>query len=225
MKTILIRIILTLVFPAAFNTLFFFLVGTDNPVSVWASYAYVHVAYFTIFFLPILKTKGEAAFHLSSVLYGQAITYFVLELIAGIVFIVLRMESPIWSLVIQTGLWLIFTVLILGNAWANQSTSHSLEKRKQELSTYQSMRMNLKRLMAQADIPELKILIADCYDKLEASSSRQTEESENIDFEIERVITSLKQSMTGGDITQSMSLTKQLSGLVEKRKAVLKYSY
>lgn len=225
MKTTLIRIVLTLVFLAAFNTLFFLLCGTDNPLSVWVSYAYVHMAYFTILFLPALKTKGSAAFYLSSVLYGQAITYFILELIAGIVFIVYRMESPIWSLVIQTALWLVFIVLILGNAWANQATSQSMDRRQQELNCYQSMRMNLKRLMAQADIPELRRQIGDCYDKLEASSSRQTKESENINFEIEQVINSLRQSMTGGDVAQSMSLAKQLSDLIEERKTLLKYSY
>ena len=225
MKTTLIRIILTLVFLVAFNALFFLLSGTDNPTSVWVSYAYVHVAYFTLLFLPVWKTKGEAASHLSSVLYGQAITYFILELIAGVIFIIYRMESPVWSSVIQTALWLIFTVLILGNAWANQTTSQSLEKRKQELNTYQSMRMSLKRLTTLVDTPELKRQIVDCYDKLEASSSKQTKESENIDIEIEQMITSLKLSITGSDVAHSMSLAKQLSGLIEERKTVLKYSY
>lgn len=225
MKTTLIRIVFTLVFLVVFNTLFFLLSGTDNPTSVWVSYAYIHVAYFTILFLPVLKTKGDASYYLSSVLYGQAITYFILELIAGVVFIVYRMESPVWSLVIQTALWLIFVVLILGNAWANQATAQSLEKRKQDIDAYQSMRMSLKRLMAKTDKPELKRLIADCSDKLEASSSRQTQESEKIDIEIEQAIASLRQSLTGDDVEESTSLARQLAGLIEERKTILKYSH
>lgn len=225
MKTTLIRIVFTLVFLVVFNTLFFLLSGTDNPTSVWVSYAYIHVAYFTILFLPVLKTKGDASYYLSSVLYGQAITYFILELIAGVVFIVYRMESPVWSLVVQTALWLIFVVLILGNAWANQATAQSLEKRKQDIDAYQSMRMSLKRLMAKTDKPELKRLIADCSDKLEASSSRQTQESEKIDIEIEQAIASLRQSITGDDVKESTSLARQLAGLIEERKTILKYSH
>lgn len=225
MKTTLIRIVFTLVFLVVFNTLFFLLSGTDNPTSVWVSYAYIHVAYFTILFLPVLKTKGDASYYLSSVLYGQAITYFILELIAGVVFIVYRMESPVWSLVVQTALWLIFVVLILGNAWANQATAQSLEKRKQDIDAYQSMRMSLKRLMAKTDKPELKRLIADCSDKLEASSSRQTQESEKIDIEIEQAIASLRQSITGDDVEESTSLARQLAGLIEERKTILKYSH
>lgn len=225
MKTTLIRIVFTLVFLVVFNTLFFLLSGTDNPTSVWVSYAYIHVAYFTILFLPVLKTKGDASYYLSSVLYGQAITYFLLELIAGMVFIIYRMESPVWSLVVQTALWLIFVVLILGNAWANQATAQSLEKRKQDIDAYQSMRMSLKRLMAKTDKPELKRLIADCSDKLEASSSRQTQESEKIDIEIEQTIASLRQSITGDDVEESTSLARQLAGLIEERKTILKYSH
>lgn len=225
MKATLIRIVFTLVFLVVFNTLFFLLSGTDNPTSVWVSYAYIHVAYFTILFLPVLKTKGDASYYLSSVLYGQAITYFILELIAGVVFIVYRMESPVWSLVIQTALWLIFVVLILGNAWANQATAQSLEKRKQDIDAYQSMRMSLKRLIAKTDKPELKRLIADCSDKLEASSSRQTQESEKIDIEIEQAIASLRQSITGDDVEESTSLARQLAGLIEERKTILKYSH
>lgn len=225
MKTTLIRIVFTLVFLVVFNTLFFLLSGTDNPTSVWVSYAYIHVAYFTILFLPVLKTKGDASYYLSSVLYGQAITYFILELIAGVVFIIYRMESPVWSLVVQTALWLIFVVLILGNAWANQATAQSLEKRKQDIDAYQSMRMSLKRLMAKTDKPELKRLIADCSDKLEASSSRQTQESEKIDIEIKQAIASLRQSITGDDVEESTSLARQLAGLIEERKTILKYSH
>ncbi len=225
MKTTLIRIVFTLVFLVVFNTLFFLLSGTNNPTSVWVSYAYIHVAYFTILFLPVLKTKGDASYYLSSVLYGQAITYFLLELIAGVVFIIYRMESPVWSLVVQTALWLIFVVLILGNAWANQATAQSLEKRKQDIDAYQSMRMSLKRLMAKTDKPELKRLIADCSDKLEASSSRQTQESEKIDIEIEQTIASLRQSITGDDVEESTSLARQLAGLIEERKTILKYSH
>lgn len=225
MKTTLIRIVFTLVFLVVFNTLFFLLSGTDNPTSVWVSYAYIHVAYFTILFLPVLKTKGDASYYLSSVLYGQAITYFILELIAGVVFIIYRMESPVWSLVVQTALWLIFVVLILGNAWANQATAQSLEKRKQDIDAYQSMRMSLKRLMAKTDKPELKRLIADCSDKLEASSSRQTQESEKIDIEIEQAIASLRQSITEDDVEESTSLARQLAGLIEERKTILKYSH
>ena len=129
----MIRIMLSLVFLITFNGTFFVLFGTENPNSVWISYTFIHIAYFTMLFIPIYKTKGEASYYLTSSLYVQAIGYFLLELIVGVVFIAWRLEEITWPLIIQAVLWLVYMVLILGNAWANQATAKSLQKRQQDI--------------------------------------------------------------------------------------------
>lgn len=225
MKAIMIRIMFTLVFLITFNGLFFLLSGTENPDSVWISYAFVHVAYFTILFLPIFKTKGEASYYLASSLYVQAIGYFLLELIVGIVFIVWRLEELTWPLIIQVILWLVYMVLILGNAWANETTAKSLKKRQQDISQYQSNRMNIKRLLVWAEDTEIKRTLVACYDKLDISSSRQTTESESLDTEIAQTIELLKLNLRSGDNRQSLDSVMNLHKLIEERKTLLKYSH
>lgn len=225
MKAIMIRIMLTLVFLITFNGLFFLLSGTENPDSVWISYAFVHIAYFTILFLPIFKTKGEASYYLASSLYVQAIGYFLLELIVGIVFIVWRLEELTWPLIIQAILWLVYMVLILGNAWANEATAKSLKKRQQDISQYQSNRMNIKRLLAWAEDTEIKRTLVVCYDKLDISSSRQTTESESLDIEIAQTIELLKLNLRSGDNEHGLSSARNLHKLIEERKTLLKYSH
>ena len=225
MKAIMIRIMFTLVFLITFNGLFFLLSGTENPDSVWISYAFVHVAYFTILFLPIFKTKGEASYYLASSLYVQAIGYFLLELIVGIVFIVWRLEELTWPLIIQVILWLVYMVLILGNAWANETTAKSLKKRQQDISQYQSNRMNIKRLLVWAEDTEIKRTLVACYDKLDISSSRQTTESESLDTEIAQTIELLKLNLRPGDNRQSLDSVMNLHKLIEERKTLLKYSH
>ena len=225
MKAIMIRIMFTLVFLITFNGLFFLLSGTENPDSVWISYAFVHVAYFTILFLPIFKTKGEASYYLTSSLYVQAIGYFLLELIVGIVFIVWRLEELTWPLIIQVILWLVYMVLILGNAWANETTAKSLKKRQQDISQYQSNRMNIKRLLVWAEDTEIKRTLVACYDKLDISSSRQTTESESLDTEIAQTIELLKLNLRSGDNRQSLDSVMNLHKLIEERKTLLKYSH
>ena len=225
MKAIMIRIMFTLVFLITFNGLFFLLSGTENPDSVWISYAFVHVAYFTILFLPIFKTKGEASYYLASSLYVQAIGYFLLELIIGIVFIVWRLEELTWPLIIQVILWLVYMVLILGNAWANETTAKSLKKRQQDISQYQSNRMNIKRLLVWAEDTEIKRTLVACYDKLDISSSRQTTESESLDTEIAQTIELLKLNLRSGDNRQSLDSVMNLHKLIEERKTLLKYSH
>lgn len=216
---------LTLVFLITFNGLFFLLSGTENPDSVWISYAFVHLAYFTMLFIPVYKTKGEASYYLTSSLYVQAINYFLLELIIGVVFIVWRLEGITWPLITQAVLWLVYMVLILGNAWANQTTAKSLQKRQQDINQYQSNRMNIKRLLAWAEDAEVKRILVTCYDKLDISSSRQTIESENLDTEIAQTIELLKLNLRSGDNRQSLDSVMNLHKLIEERKTLLKYSH
>jgi len=214
---------LTLVFLITFNGLFFLLSGTENPDSVWISYAFVHLAYFTMLFIPVYKTKGEASYYLTSSLYVQAINYFLLELIIGVVFIVWRLEGITWPLITQAVLWLVYMVLILGNAWANQTTAKSLQKRQQDINQYQSNRMNIKRLLAWAEDAEVKRILVTCYDKLDISSSRQTIESESLDTEIAQTIELLKLNLRSGDNRQSLDSVMNLHKLIEERKILLKY--
>lgn len=225
MKTIMIRTMLTLVFLITFNGIFFLLSGTENPDSVWISYAFVHLAYFTMLFIPIYKTKGEASYYLTSSLYVQAIGYFLLELIVGVVFIVWRLEEITWPLIIQAVLWLVYMVLILGNAWANQATAKSLQKRQQDTSQYQTNRMNIKRLLPWAEDVEVKRILDTCYDRLDISSSRKTPESEELDTEIAQIIELLKLNLRSGDNKQSLESVKNLYKLIEERKTLLKYSH
>lgn len=225
MKAIMIRIMLSLVFLITFNGTFFVLFGTENPNSVWISYTFIHIAYFTMLLLPIYKTKGEASYYLTSSLYVQAIGYFLLELIVGVVFIAWRLEEITWPLIIQAVLWLVYMVLILGNAWANQATAKSLQKRQQDIGQYQSNRMNIKRLLAWAEDAEVKRILVICYDRLDISSSSKTPESENLDAEIAQTIDLLKLNLRSGDNKLSLDSAMNLHKLIEERKTLLKYSH
>ena len=91
MKTFFAKTTFMLLFLVVFNVLFFLVVGTENPTSVWVSYGFIHFSYLTVLFLPVISSKGEASYYLSSTLYVQSIAYFLLELVVGIVFIILRL--------------------------------------------------------------------------------------------------------------------------------------
>ena len=220
MRKRIIQIILALLFLALFNVLFFVLGDTEHLPSVWVSYGFIHFAYLQ------LVTKGQGSYYLLSALYVPSLIYFWTELIAGVVFIVLKLESMLLPLLVQSVIAAVFLVVILVHAWANESTARSLEKRRQETDVYRSNCMNLKRLLtAYAKNPALKKLLAEAYDHLEASASRQTEESQSIDSEIAQMISSLKQALLMEDEAQATILAKSLQRLIEERKAVLKYSH
>lgn len=222
MKGNIISAIFFLLFIAVFNIIFFLLCGTDNLPSVWLSYGFIHFAYLTIVMLPLFQTK-EASFYLTATLYPFSITYFILELITGIVFIVLKLDSLLWPLIIQLVLWFLFMLAIFGNAWANESTSQSLETRRQDMYKFQSNRMEIKKLLTYAKSPEIRKSILECYDRLDTSNSRQTAESQTIDMEISEHISSIKRNLMAGQEEQTLPLLNILKGLIEERKVTLKY--
>lgn len=175
--------------------------------------------------LPIISSKGEASYYLSSTLYVQSIAYFLLELVVGIVFIILRLESYIWPVVIQTILWFLFAIVFLGNVWANHATAQSLEKRKADINAYRNMHMNLKRLATMTKNPSFSRDIIHLCDNLETGASRQTSESQGVDADIEASITHLRKAILEGEDARIAQLISQLGALIEERKAILKYSH
>lgn len=225
MKANVIRIVLAVLFLAVFNVLFFVLCGTDNLPSVWLSYGFIHFAYFLMLFLPVFKTKGQASYYLLSTLYVPSVIYFLVELVVGVVFIVCRMESMLVPLIVQALIAVVFLVIILANAWANESTARSLEKREADMASYRANAMNAKRLLVYAQKPEIKKLLMDCCDQLEASASRQSEESRGIDEEIAQVIAALRQPLMENDEAQALRLAENLRRLITERKTILKYSH
>lgn len=225
MKSTIIRILLTLLFLAVFNTLFFLLVGTENPTSVWLSYGFVHLAYLTMILLPALGPKGNESFYLSGTVFVQGLAYFLIELAVGVTFIILRQETLTWALLAQALLWFIFMVIILANAWANESTSRSLKKRQDDLQQSLSARMELKKLSAMTSDAGLKHAIISCYDLLTASSSRQTQQSAHLDLEIAQLTRELKQSIMDGTLDRSTTLVEKIKVTIQERNASLKYSY
>jgi hypothetical protein len=225
MRTFFAKTAFMLLFLVVFNVLFFLVIGTENPTSVWISYGFIHFSYFTILFLPVISSKGEASYYLSSTLYVQSIAYFLLELIAGIVFIILQLETYIWPVVIQTVLWFLFAIVFLGNVWANHSTAQSLEKRKADISAYRNMHMNLKRLAVMTKNPSFSRDIIHLCDNLETGASRQTSESQGVDADIEASIANLRKAILEGEDARTTQLISQLGALIEERKAILKYSH
>lgn len=62
-------------------------------------------------------------------------------------------------------------------------------------------------------------------DSLETGASRQTNESQEVDADIEASIVNLRKAILEGEDTRTVQLISQLGALIEERKAILKYSH
>ena len=227
MKKALTTMLIALLFLAVFNFLFFFIGGTDHPKSVWISYGFIHFAYIGVWLLPrIMGTKHDSNYYLSAPVYSLCLNYFIVEFIVGLVFILIRLESIAWPLCVQVIICCIFMFLILGLARFNQATGEQMIKREAEIAVYRSACMEIKKLLSRASFnPTLAKLVNTCHDKMEASASRQTAETEQVDNNIMSTVSSLRQAMISKDADASIAHAEDLLALIEERRDILKYSH
>ena len=106
-KTSVLWLIFKLLFPIVFNVIFFLLVDLEDlPGSVWLSYGAIHLAYIILAFFPFLSgSKRLSIVGLS--LFSATLSYFLVELFVGIIFIIARLEGWKWPFIVQ------FVILIL----------------------------------------------------------------------------------------------------------------
>lgn len=227
MKKTFFKTAFALVFLVVFNALFFLLCGTDNNISVWISYGFIHVAYLTILFIPIIGSKGQDNFYLNATLYNQAISYFLVELIVGIACIIWAPDNILWPLLIQSILWFVFAIIMIGNGWANEVTTQSLEKRSQEITPFRNMTSELKMVSLMIKDPQVRKEVMEVYDALYYSGSRQTAKIIELDANISGLIDGLKIRVRQGEegSPEFKQNLMELRHLIAERKTILKYSH
>ena len=216
------KVLLMLVFLVAFNGMFFLLCENKN-MGVWISYGFVHFAFLLLLLTPLLGTKGKSTYILNATLYSQTISYFLLELVAGAVFVSLQLESILWPLLVQGILWLIYMTIILVNAWANDNTAQSLQEREQDLRPLKDSMDKLKLLSVRVKDAGQRKDVMVCYNELYYSQTRQTAASVQIDTEIAALIAELDTELRqNNDRDMVKRYVEQLLDLIKERKELLK---
>ena len=86
-------VLLSLIFPIAFNGVFFLLAGTEHPASVWIAYGFIHFAYVVFVGTPLLVKEGKSSVIREASLSMIAKAYCVVEFFVGLIFILVSSES------------------------------------------------------------------------------------------------------------------------------------
>ena len=128
-------LLLNSLFLIVFNLLFFMIgdVSTFNT-SVWISYGFIHFAYFTLLLTPLLVRKGSKTYIYGRPLYLIATSYFIVELITGLTFILIAPETIKVTIIVQVILAAIFLGLLLANMIANEHTADNTEQRETNIN-------------------------------------------------------------------------------------------
>ena len=155
-KTSILRIIQKLIFIVVFNILFFVIIGIENNSSVWLSYGFIHFAYFMLILTEKLIRDGISMAIFRFSLYSISTTYFFIQLVTGIVFILISPERYTITLLVQLCLAGIYGIIFIAHMVANERTANAEKDRKIHIEFIKDASVKLKKMLEDINDRETK---------------------------------------------------------------------
>lgn len=222
MKNQLALFIIKILFLVVFNSLFFTLGGTEHTDSVWISYGTIHIAYLFILLMPLFNKGNEGQANLTASLYSIAISYFLLELIVGCVFIYLKQEDIIWSLSTQLVLFALFLIILLASYIANNHTVESIKEERKNASWIKNASIKLQVILEKVSDPEVKRVVEKCYDSIQASPIKTHQDVQNTELIIRHDIEELYSNIENLEKDSIIQICKSVILKIEERNKTLR---
>lgn len=177
-KTRVLWILLDLIFLVVFNVLFFTMAGFQgHPASVWISYGFIHGAYALLLLTPLFVTKGKSADVFRYSLDTISSSYFMIELVAGVIFILVHPKEWKGALIVQVILLAVYAFALLANMLANEKTAANEAKAQGELKFVRTATMQLEGILNSSSDKEIRKMVEKAYD---AARSCQTKSHEQV---------------------------------------------
>lgn len=191
MKKKILTILLDLVFVVIFNAVFFMAGGTGHPASVWLSYAFIHFAYLMVILTPLLVRNSSSAAVFGFAFGSISSVYFMLELIVGIIFILVKPEKINVPFIVQIIIFGFYAIMLLTHMLANENTADSIQRHETELRFVKESSAKLKFLMDNTNDPKMKKTVEKVYDTIHASQVKSNIAVREIELEILKMIETL----------------------------------
>jgi len=214
--------ILNLIFLIIFNTLFFVLGGTEHNVSVWMSFGFIHFAYFMLLLTPKLIRKGKNPVVFGYSLYSISATYFLIEFVTGIIFILVSSESYKTALIVQLCISGLYGIILLSYMIANEHTAEAEEKRQSPIAYVKDASTKIKILLESISDKETKKSVERLYDAIYTSPVKSHPDLAEMENQILQSVNDLESVITAGDKGKIISTANSLLSSINERNNLLK---
>ena len=214
--------ILCLIFLIIFNVAFFLLGGVERKMSVWLSYGFIHFAYFMLIITPCLVRQGKNADVFGFSLYSLSSTYFLVEFIIGICFILVSLNGIKAALLIQLCMTGLYGITLISHLIANERTADAEEKRQYQIAYVKDASAKLKGLMEAIGDKEAKKKVERVYDAVYSSPVKSHPDLAQIENHILQAIKELEDVVSTGDNEKIISQATSLLSTVNERNTWLK---
>lgn len=172
-------------------------------MSVWISYAFIHLAYILLLFTPAFvrntTNKAVLAFPLDVI----STSYFLVVFIIGLIFLFLKQESYTVALIIQLMLLGIYAVLMLSHMLANEDTADSVERHEMELQYVRESSSQLNRIAYSIEDKQFRKRIEHLYDLLNSSPVKSNNSVRDYELLVLNSIDELEMAINNGDYSSA----------------------
>ncbi len=213
--------LLDLIFLIAFNLIFFIVSGLTHTISVWISYAFIHISYVMLLLTPLFTHNNKAKFLLGMSISLVSYIYFMIDLICGIMFIIFLSDKFIIPLIVNIVLLALYLLLLMSVVLTNDRTNSNLQIREAEMEYVNKATSGLKNLLAIIDDKSLLKKVEKAYDIISTSPVHSDELVKSIENEVLTIIDEMSEIFLT-DKNNTYNMIDKVIYLANERNAILR---
>lgn len=223
MKRFFLKTVIALVFIILLDGLFFLFKDISNcPDSVLSALIGLNIAYISLFLVPICASKQNGTKVLSDTLYLVGAIYFILEFIVGITFLFWEQDSMKLPLIIQSVLFGLYIIILLGNVLANDTTQKSINKQNAESDNIKAMIAQVETILYLIKDDKAYKVITSLYEDLKVSPIRSHIDVVDIEKEISILLMQMYDFAKAEEFSEVVKIAGQIKQLIAQRNSKLK---
>lgn len=205
------------IFPILFNLLFFMLGGTGHPISVWISYAFIHIAYLMTVLTPLLAGRSKNASVFGASLSVISTGYFLVELVLGLVFILIGSDSYKAALILQLLLAGVYAAALLSNLQTDTHTAEAQAKQDADMAWLKTTANRVHALIPTVSDPKAQKAVGRVYDLLRSSPVKAANGTSGADEDILTEVAALEISVRNDDTQQILQAAQRVANQISRR--------
>jgi hypothetical protein len=220
-KTTFLWFVRSFIFLIIFNALFFVIGGIEHNASVWISYGFINFAYIILLLTPKFNRAGKSSSVFWFSLYSTSATYFFLEFITGIIFILVAPEGFKAALAVQVCLAGFYFIILISHMIANERTADAEEKRQPQIAYIKNASAKLKLLLENISDKETKKKVERVYDAIYSSPVKSHPNLAETEERILGFISELECAIAAENKESVVSMANSLLLLINERNNLL----
>lgn len=221
MKNKLANIGIGLVFLIVFNVIFFVIGGFDHGTAEWISYLFITLAYLCMVLVPLISENSKNNVITRGSVTVVSSTYFIVEFVVGLIFILALQSAWQAALVIQIIMFAAYVIGAFFMTRANDRTAAAEQVQAAERAQFNTLVMNAQMLVSAAKSDEMLKEIEQVVDDLRCSPVKSIPEVAGIEGAIFQQLNDLQVAVYAGNAEQVSTLSASIRQLVTQRNQML----